>query len=319
LLGIDSDNGSEFINDLLYHYCLAEKITFTRSRPYKKNDQAHVEQKNWSVVRRVIGYDRLESEQQSAILESIYQDLRLYINFFQPVLKLAVLKLVSKQRIGNKVICQYDLARTPYQRVMEQKEIPLAKKPTCSICICASIPPSSADALTRKFSNSGARYPMNEFIAFWAVNWARRKGREFSLPNLAERNEVHTLITDGGYGGQASDRAVEAASTVTHIQTAIRGAAPDPNKFHLSDFDIQQDECGKPTHLTCPHGHAVAVSRGRTTGWQARLDAALCSTCPFQSAGCCRAQPQKRDSRYLLTFIMRQLRAPDEVKPIWPT
>ena len=88
LLGIDSDNGSEFINDLLYRYCLVEKITFTRSRPYKKNDQAHVEQKNWSVVRHTVGYDRWETEQELALLESIYDDLRLYINFFQPSLKL---------------------------------------------------------------------------------------------------------------------------------------------------------------------------------------------------------------------------------------
>ena len=62
LLGIDSDNGSEFINDLLFNYCQDEHITFTRSRPYRKNDQAHVEQKNWSVVRNVVGYDRLETE-----------------------------------------------------------------------------------------------------------------------------------------------------------------------------------------------------------------------------------------------------------------
>jgi len=123
LLGIDSDNGSEFINDLLYRYCLARGITFTRSRPYQKNDQAHIEQKNWSVVRHVIGYDRLESEEQYALLESIYQDLRLYVNFFQPVLK-----LISKEHLGNKVIRKYDTARTPYQRVMERKDIPLARK-----------------------------------------------------------------------------------------------------------------------------------------------------------------------------------------------
>jgi hypothetical protein len=123
LLGIDSDNGSEFINDLLYRYCLNEKITFTRSRPYKKNDQAHVEQKNWSVVRHTVGYDRLDSDEQYAILQSIYKDLRLYVNFFQPVLK-----LVSKKHIGSKVICKYDTARTPYQRVLERDDIPLAKK-----------------------------------------------------------------------------------------------------------------------------------------------------------------------------------------------
>ena len=123
LLGIDSDNGSEFINDLLYHYCLDEKITFTRSRPYQKNDQAHVEQKNWSVVRHTVGYDRLDNDQQYAILQSIYQDLRLYINFFQPVLK-----LIDKQHIGNRVVRKYDTARTPYLRVLEREEIPLANK-----------------------------------------------------------------------------------------------------------------------------------------------------------------------------------------------
>ena len=123
LLGIDSDNGSEFINDLLYRYCLNEKITFTRARPYQKDDQAHVEQKNWSVVRHVVGYDRLESEEQYALLVSIYRDLRLYVNFFQPVLK-----LIGKERIGNKVIRKYDTARTPYQRVLERDDVPLAKK-----------------------------------------------------------------------------------------------------------------------------------------------------------------------------------------------
>jgi hypothetical protein len=123
LLGIDSDNGSEFINDLLYRYCLDEKIAFTRSRPYKKNDQAHVEQKNWSVVRHTIGYDRLESDQQHALLESIYTDLRLYVNFFQPVLK-----LIGKEHIGNKVIRRYDTARTPHQRVMERDDVSLARK-----------------------------------------------------------------------------------------------------------------------------------------------------------------------------------------------
>ena len=114
---------SEFINDLLYRYCLENEITFTRSRPYRKNDQAHVEQKNWSVVRHVVGYDRLESDEQHAILTSIYQDLRLYVNFFQPVLK-----LIAKERIGNKVVRKYDLARTPYQRVMERQDISLTRK-----------------------------------------------------------------------------------------------------------------------------------------------------------------------------------------------
>lgn len=123
LLGIDSDNGGEFINDLLYRYCLDEQITFTRSRPYQKNDQAHVEQKNWSVVRHTVGYDRWETEQELALLESVYDELRLYINFFQPSLK-----LVAKERIGNKTIKRYDTAKTPYQRVLERQDISLEAK-----------------------------------------------------------------------------------------------------------------------------------------------------------------------------------------------
>jgi len=123
LLGIDSDNGSEFINDLLYRYCLDEKITFTRSRPYRKNDQAHVEQKNWSVVRHTVGYDRWETEQELTLLESIYDDLRLYINFFQPSFK-----LIAKERIGNQTLKRYDTAKTPYQRILERQDISLEAK-----------------------------------------------------------------------------------------------------------------------------------------------------------------------------------------------
>src|SRR5450756_23704 len=123
LLGLDSDNGSEFINDTLYQYCLSEEITFTRSRPYQKNDQAHVEQKNWSVVRRLIGYDRFETEEEYLLLQSIYTDLRLYANFFQPVLK-----LVSKQHVDKKLIKRYDTAATPFQRVLAAKDIPFENK-----------------------------------------------------------------------------------------------------------------------------------------------------------------------------------------------
>lgn len=123
LLGLDSDNGSEFINDTLYRYCLSEQITFTRSRPYQKNDQAHVEQKNWSVVRHTVGYDRLETQNELTLLSSIYSDLRLYINFFQPVLK-----MISKQRVDRKVILTYDQATTPFRRVLALDSIPVQVK-----------------------------------------------------------------------------------------------------------------------------------------------------------------------------------------------
>ena len=118
LLGLDSDNGSEFINDLLYRYCLDKKITFTRCRPYRKNDQAHVEQKNWSVVRHTVGYDRFETPAELELLSSIYTDLRLFVNFFQPVQKL--IGNTTKDGVKRK---QYDQARTPYQRVLDDPGI----------------------------------------------------------------------------------------------------------------------------------------------------------------------------------------------------
>jgi len=128
-----------------------------------------------------------------------------------------------------------------------------------------------------------------------------------ALPNLKERTEVDTLVTDGGYGGQASDSALQ-DQNVTLIQTAIRGAQPDPNKFSLADFGMQLNEQGCLT-LTCPQEQTVPVLSGRTTGWQARFDPAVCSTCPFQLNGHCRTQPQKRDPRYLLTFTTQEVQA----------
>ena len=123
LLGLDSDNGSEFINQHLYTYCRREGITFTRSRSYKKNDSCHVEQKNWSVVRRLVGYDRYSSRAALETLNHLYVLLRLYINFFQPVMK-----LVSKTRHGAKVHKVYDTAQTPYQRLLEAGVLMEAKR-----------------------------------------------------------------------------------------------------------------------------------------------------------------------------------------------
>ncbi len=118
LLGIDSDSGGEFINHHLYNYCHKEHVTFTRCRPYNKNDQAHVEQKNWTVVRQVIGYARYESLEALALLRAVYDDLRLFVNFFQPVMK-----LVSKTRLGSNVRKKYDTAQTPYQRVLASTHV----------------------------------------------------------------------------------------------------------------------------------------------------------------------------------------------------
>ncbi len=114
LLGIDSDNGSEFINAHLLRYCEKEGITFTRCRAYHKNDQAHVEQKNYTQVRQVVGYERLQGEEALGQLARIYGLLRLYSNGWLPAMK-----LVSKEREGSKVKKRYDAPQTPWCRVLQ--------------------------------------------------------------------------------------------------------------------------------------------------------------------------------------------------------
>jgi hypothetical protein len=123
LLGVDSDNGSEFIIQCFFTYCSQEKITFTRSRSYKKNDSCHVEQKNGNVVRRLVGYDRYTSRASYQCLERIYSLTRLYMNFFQPTMK-----LWSKTRHGSRVHKVYETAQTPYQRLLKLGVLGEAKR-----------------------------------------------------------------------------------------------------------------------------------------------------------------------------------------------
>lgn len=118
LKGLDSDNGSEFINHQLLKYCAEEEITFTRSRAGRKNDGCYVEQKNWSIVRRFSGYSRYEGGDACAELNGLYAVVRGYVNFFMPSMK-----LVEKVRDGARVTKRYDKAKTPYQRVLDSPHI----------------------------------------------------------------------------------------------------------------------------------------------------------------------------------------------------
>lgn len=118
LLGIDSDNGSEFINNELLRWCGEENLTFTRSRPNKKNDGCHVEQKNWSVVRQNAGYSRLESEAELELLNRLYDMLRLHTNFFMPSVILD-----GKERNGPRTVKRYGPPVTPYRRVLASEHV----------------------------------------------------------------------------------------------------------------------------------------------------------------------------------------------------
>src|SRR6185436_8565881 len=117
LLGFDSDNGSEFLNHQLFKHFLSRRVPvqFTRSRAYKKNDNAHVEQKNWTHVRQWLGYDRLDKPEVIPLMNELYEnEWRLFHNFYCPSVK-----LLSKERVGSKTIKKHDAPKTPYQRVQE--------------------------------------------------------------------------------------------------------------------------------------------------------------------------------------------------------
>ena len=123
VLGLDSDNGGEFINHHLVAYCTEHEITFTRGRPWRKNDGCYIEQKNWSIVRRQVGYARYETPEACRLLNELYQVLREYNNFFMPSMKLQ-----EKIRDGAKVTKRYDTPKTPYARVLESDKIPKTVK-----------------------------------------------------------------------------------------------------------------------------------------------------------------------------------------------
>jgi hypothetical protein len=119
LLGLDPDNGSEFINWQLKEWCDTLKIELTRSRPYRKNDNAHIEQKNYTSVRNFLGWQRIDTPRQIKLINQLYRGpLRLFINFFQPSMK-----CIKKEKIGSKYVRQYDKSQTPYQRVLARTEV----------------------------------------------------------------------------------------------------------------------------------------------------------------------------------------------------
>jgi len=123
LRGVDGDSGSEIINDLLYIYCKRNDIIFTRSRPHHSNDGCHIEEKNWTHVRKIVGYGRLDTQEEVDTLNNLYRnELRLYMNFFQPHMK-----CIEKKYIGSKAKKKYEI-KTPYQHLMDSPHIARKEK-----------------------------------------------------------------------------------------------------------------------------------------------------------------------------------------------
>jgi len=148
LKGIDPDNGSEFINWQLYNHCLANNIEFTRGRPYQKNDNAHIEQKNYTHVRKLVGYKRLDKEHQLKKMNDLYwSEWDFYKNFFIPNKK-----LIEKKRVEAKIVKKYDLPRTPYQRLMEHADFPETEKEKLRIIYARLNPAEIKREIDKKLS-----------------------------------------------------------------------------------------------------------------------------------------------------------------------
>jgi site-specific recombinase XerD len=174
LLGFDSDNGGEFINYGLVDWCANNNITFTRSREYKKNDQAHVEEKNGAIVRRLIGYDRYEGVESWQLLSQLYRIARLYINFFQPCLK-----LISKWRDGARVHKRYDKAQTPYQRVL----------------MSPSVTEESKEPLRKMFPKLDPMLLLQEMETLQIDLWKTAVGQQQSEQTESEQNQTSQPIS----------------------------------------------------------------------------------------------------------------------------
>jgi hypothetical protein len=177
---IHPDNDSGMIKDLLWGYCQDAKIKMSRSRPYQKNDNCWVEQRNWTHVRKVAGYRRLDTAGELAILRELYQSVTSYKNFFQPTIK-----LVEKIRVAGKIHRKYDEPRTPYQRLMESGQISKAARKTLQ----ARYESLNVAALHRRIEELRNRlWEATEAKHSGEPGRARRRGLGIRVVNGAQRN-----------------------------------------------------------------------------------------------------------------------------------
>jgi len=193
LKGLDADGGSEFINISLLHFCQDRKIFFTRSRPYKKNDNAHIEQKNWTHVRKLLGYARFDSEQALRAINDLYRnELRLFQNVFQPSVK-----LLKKIKRGARVTRVYDPPKTPWQRVLASPHSDPVKVKTLQDQIRGLDPFALSEVIDKKLlaiQRLVAKGPLPKPTFHPA--WGRKNLRKLESPLIAPTSTLSTWHDD---------------------------------------------------------------------------------------------------------------------------
>jgi len=196
LLGLDTDNDSVFMNETVHDYCQATGVVFTRCRPYRKNDQAFVEQKNGAVVRRIVGYRRLEGLETATALARLYATVRLFVNFFQPSFKLA-----EKERDGARVRKRYHRPATPCQRLLADPRTSQGVRDRVTALYAALDPVrllsdmrtaqqqlvDIADRSSVSTSVSTDALPIEEFLAGLRIAWKDGEVRPTALPKPKQK------------------------------------------------------------------------------------------------------------------------------------
>ena len=233
LLGLDTDNGSEFLNQEVVTYCEREHITFTRGRAYKKNDQCYVEQKNGSIVRALVGYDRFEGESAYHQLAELYRAVRLYVNGFQPSMKLR-----TKHREGSKVSRTYHDARTPLQRLVASAALPrdtqdrlvasaaLPRDTQDRLVASAALPRDTQDRLVALFQALDPVRLLHQLHALQEALWqhavlSTNATTQMVSPTPAQRSEVRFDAQDCGLPTAISRDNNDVDETATSARTAL--------------------------------------------------------------------------------------------------
>ena len=228
--GADFDNDSAFMNDVVVPWCRAQKIEVTRSRAYKKNDQAFVEQKNGAVVRRLVGYGRFDGIETARVMARLYAAARLHVNFFQPSFKLK-----EKRREGAKVIKRYHAPATPYERALAHPKLSKAIKrrlretyrsldPVALLAEIRAARTSSASGSARRggLPRQPMPSPASDPLAFARRSARRSKPARFARHAPARETEVQ----------EADAHALEARSASGHDRGLARGRAADHRARH---------------------------------------------------------------------------------------
>jgi len=247
LRGIDSDNGSEFINDHLYRYCQARAIQFTRGRPYKKDDNAHIEQKNWTHVRRLLGYVRYDSEEAREAINDLYRhELRWFQNLFLPSVKLA-----KKERVGSRLRRRYEAPQTPLQRLVASGAADLVKLAELR-CLRERLDPFQLSAtveakLKRVFALSREAAPTPSL---------GQRSRE-SAPASARQNVAKPAPERLEDDGQSSSgwRKNGRRSAVEMTRRGKRGKLQKPER--VSHASLRAWKSGQGQNAGFPHSHSA--------------------------------------------------------------